>query len=192
MNKPHFPAEITCETPEFSLLCAALKVAGLEETLAGGTYTVFAPTDSAFVTLFGFMGLDPESDPGAVLASYDAASLQSLLLYHTIEGVALDTEGLICGATAVMTNEDTTEMYVNLKEDAQSKQPRCFWTSVQFPFGCVSDLRCCFALFSLTEDSQCEEGGFPLYIVGGGNPCTFNVDLVSGCKQLSFLLVAFG
>lgn len=44
-------AEIACSNDDFSTLCSAVTVAGLGETLSGGSWTVFAPTNAAFDTL---------------------------------------------------------------------------------------------------------------------------------------------
>ena len=44
-------AEIACSTEDFSTLCSLVKQAGLAETLATDTFTVFAPTNEAFAKL---------------------------------------------------------------------------------------------------------------------------------------------
>uniref|UniRef100_UPI0025F36953 fasciclin domain-containing protein n=1 Tax=Deinococcus sp. TaxID=47478 RepID=UPI0025F36953 len=42
-------ADAVSKDPQFSTLLAALKIAGLDKTLAGkGPFTVFAPTNAAF------------------------------------------------------------------------------------------------------------------------------------------------
>ncbi len=83
-------ASTTAETPEFTLLLAALQNADdtdgdLVELLSGdATYTVFAPTDAAFVAA-GF------ADVAAIEAA-DAATLRAILLYHVVQGVVLSTD----------------------------------------------------------------------------------------------------
>jgi uncharacterized surface protein with fasciclin (FAS1) repeats len=66
--------------PEFSILVAAVKKAGLADVLAtGGTYTVFAPTNAAFVNLLGELGATSLDD-------IDVATLTKVLLYHVVDG----------------------------------------------------------------------------------------------------------
>jgi uncharacterized surface protein with fasciclin (FAS1) repeats len=62
----------------FNTLVAAVKAAGLVETLQGaGPFTVFAPTDAAFAKL-------PAGTVEALLA--DKAKLTALLTYHVLPG----------------------------------------------------------------------------------------------------------
>jgi transforming growth factor-beta-induced protein len=62
----------------FNTLVAAVKAAGLVDTLKGaGPFTVFAPTDEAFAKL----------PPGTVDALLkDPAKLKDILLYHVVSG----------------------------------------------------------------------------------------------------------
>jgi len=63
---------------EFSILIAALQRAGLVGALDGkGQYTVFAPTDQAFIDA-GF--------PLEVVQGADPAALSGILLYHVTPG----------------------------------------------------------------------------------------------------------
>jgi uncharacterized surface protein with fasciclin (FAS1) repeats len=62
----------------FDTLVAAVKAAGLAETLSGeGPFTVFAPTDEAFAKL-------PEGTVQSLLE--DPAKLREILLYHVVPG----------------------------------------------------------------------------------------------------------
>ena len=62
----------------FKTLVAAVTAAGLVETLKGnGPFTVFAPTDEAFVKL-------PKGTVEALLA--DIPKLTSILTYHVVSG----------------------------------------------------------------------------------------------------------
>ncbi len=70
--------EIAAEAGSFNTLVAAVKAAGLVETLSGkGPFTVFAPTDAAFAKL-------PAGTIDALLA--DKAKLTSILTYHVVSG----------------------------------------------------------------------------------------------------------
>ena len=63
---------------KFNTLFAAVKAAGLSETLQGpGPFTVFAPTDAAFAKL-------PAGTIDALLA--DKAKLAAILTYHVLAG----------------------------------------------------------------------------------------------------------
>lgn len=65
---------------QFKTLAAALKAAGLVETLKGnGPFTVFAPTDEAFAAL-------PEGTVETLLKPENKAKLTSILTYHVIPG----------------------------------------------------------------------------------------------------------
>jgi uncharacterized surface protein with fasciclin (FAS1) repeats len=71
------------ESGEFSILIAALQAAdpAVLKTLSGnGQFTVFAPTDAAFVALLGELGLTAEQ-----LLSNQALVTQ-VLLYHVARG----------------------------------------------------------------------------------------------------------
>ncbi|GAP93688.1 fasciclin domain-containing protein [Leptolyngbya sp. NIES-2104] len=62
----------------FNTLAAALKAAGLIETLKGaGPFTVFAPTDEAFAKL-------PEGTVEGLLK--DVPQLKKILTYHVVSG----------------------------------------------------------------------------------------------------------
>ncbi len=62
----------------FTTLVAAVKAAGLVDTLKGdGPFTVFAPTDEAFAKI-------PKADLDALLADKDA--LTKVLTFHVVSG----------------------------------------------------------------------------------------------------------
>ncbi len=98
-------ASAGADAPEFTLLLAALQTADdtdsdLVELLDGdGTYTVFAPTDAAFIAA-GF------ADVAAVEAA-DPATLRSILLYHVVQGAVFSTD-LASGAVTTVGGGDIT------------------------------------------------------------------------------------
>jgi uncharacterized surface protein with fasciclin (FAS1) repeats len=63
--------------PQFSTLVKLVKSAGLAETLSKGSYTVFAPTDTAFAKV-------PKATLDAL--GQDKAKLKAVLLYHVVKG----------------------------------------------------------------------------------------------------------
>jgi uncharacterized surface protein with fasciclin (FAS1) repeats len=70
----------TAVAGKFTTLVAAVKAAGLVDTLEGpGPFTVFAPTDEAFAKL-------PAGTLDALLKPENKAKLQSILTYHVVAG----------------------------------------------------------------------------------------------------------
>ena len=72
--------EIASGNPAFSILVQAVVKAGLADALAtGGPFTVFAPTNDAFVALLGELGASSLDD-------IPVDVLRSVLLYHVVSG----------------------------------------------------------------------------------------------------------
>jgi len=72
--------EIASANPDFSILVQAVVKAGLADVLSKpGPYTVFAPTNDAFVSLLGELKAKSLDD-------IDKETLKSVLLYHTVSG----------------------------------------------------------------------------------------------------------
>ena len=70
--------QVAVEAGSFTTLVAAVKAAGLVETLSGpGPFTVFAPTDAAFAKL-------PSGTVTTLLA--DKEQLTGILTYHLVSG----------------------------------------------------------------------------------------------------------
>jgi uncharacterized surface protein with fasciclin (FAS1) repeats len=70
--------ETAIEAGQFNTLVAAVKAAGLVETLSGtGPFTVFAPNDAAFAKL-------PKGTVEGLLK--DKAKLTAVLTYHVVSG----------------------------------------------------------------------------------------------------------
>jgi len=70
----------TAVAGKFNTLVAAVKAAGLVETLKGpGPFTVFAPTDAAFAKL-------PAGTLNDLLKPENKSKLQEILKYHVVAG----------------------------------------------------------------------------------------------------------
>ncbi len=70
--------EVASSNPDFSILVDAVKRAGLADVLsAAGTYTVFAPTNTAFENLLTELGVSG-------LNEIPVETLKSVLLYHVL------------------------------------------------------------------------------------------------------------
>ncbi|WP_407637594.1 fasciclin domain-containing protein [Enterovibrio calviensis] len=82
--------EIAAGNPDFTTLVAAVKAAGLADTLQGsGPFTVFAPTNAAFSKL-------PAGTVENLLLPENKDQLISILTYHVVPGkvMAADVVGL--------------------------------------------------------------------------------------------------
>merc|ERR1739838_432482 len=108
-------AELAIATPALSTLLAAVKAAGLVETLSGdGPFTVFAPTNDAFAKI-------PAETLNGLLA--DKEALTAVLLRHVVPGAALKAEDVPHGTTPVKTAggeeiQVTKNRYINIKSSA--------------------------------------------------------------------------
>ncbi|WP_338501075.1 fasciclin domain-containing protein [Sphingomonas kaistensis] len=72
--------ENAVNSSDHTTLVAAVKAAGLVETLSGaGPFTVFAPTNAAFAAL-------PAGTVETLLKPENKATLQSVLTYHVVAG----------------------------------------------------------------------------------------------------------
>jgi transforming growth factor-beta-induced protein len=89
--------EVATAAGSFNTLLAAVKAAGLVETLEGaGPFTVFAPTDAAFAKV-------PKAQLDALLA--DKTALTALLTYHVVPGRVM--------ASAILKTNGATPKTVN-------------------------------------------------------------------------------
>jgi uncharacterized surface protein with fasciclin (FAS1) repeats len=96
--------EVAAGNPDFETLVAAVKAAGLAETLSGdGPFTVFAPTDDAFAKL-------PAGTLEDLLKPENKDKLVAILTYHVVAGkvtaadvVKLDTATTVNGQSADIT-----------------------------------------------------------------------------------------
>lgn len=79
-GSPKTIAELAIETESLSTLVAAVKAAGLVDTLMGeGPFTVFAPTNEAFAKL-------PAGTVESLLKPENVDKLKQILLYHVVPG----------------------------------------------------------------------------------------------------------
>ena len=102
---------------EFSLLAAALTRAGLIETLQGeGPFTVFAPTDAAFIDA----GFDL-----ATINATDPAALVPILTHHVVETSAyVFSTDLVDGNVSMLNGTEVTVSVTNLTvQDSAGSTP---------------------------------------------------------------------
>ncbi len=99
--------ETAVSAGSFNTLVAAVKAAGLVETLSGaGPFTVFAPTDETFAKL-------PAGTLEDLLKPENKAKLTSILTYHVVAGnvmaadvVKLQTARTVNGQSLAILTED--------------------------------------------------------------------------------------
>lgn len=78
--------ETAVSNGSFNTLVAAVKAAGLVETLSGtGPFTVFAPVDSAFSAL-------PAGTVETLVKPENKAQLTGILTYHVVAGKVLSSD----------------------------------------------------------------------------------------------------
>jgi len=92
--------ETAVAAPNFKTLVAAVKEAGLVETLSGtGPFTVFAPSDEAFAKL-------PAGTVEALLK--DKEKLTSILTYHVVAGKHLAADVVKMNSVKTVQGQDAT------------------------------------------------------------------------------------
>lgn len=78
--------DVAVSSPDHTTLVAAVKAAGLVETLSGkGPFTIFAPTNAAFAKL-------PPGTVESLLKPENKAKLVAVLTYHVVPGKVLSTD----------------------------------------------------------------------------------------------------
>lgn len=98
--------DLVCGSPVHTTLCTLVGQFGagsspdLVTALSTGSWTLFAPVDSAFQTLL--------ADPAVATAVQDPAFLSNVLTLHAIPGLVLQSDGLLCGSSYSMANNDDT------------------------------------------------------------------------------------
>jgi len=81
--------DVAAKNGSFNTLVAAVKAAGLAETLSGkGPFTVFAPTDEAFAKL-------PAGTLEMLLKPENKQKLVEILTYHVVPGKAVYSDALV-------------------------------------------------------------------------------------------------
>lgn len=99
-------------SPEHTTLVAAVKAAGLVDTLSGaGPFTVFAPTNAAFGKL-------PAGTVDTLVLPQNKTTLQSVLTYHVVPGRVTAAELLAMiqagGGRATLTTVQGAPLYASL------------------------------------------------------------------------------
>jgi len=92
--------DVASEAGNFTTLVAAVKAAGLVDTLSGtGPFTVFAPTDEAFAKL-------PAGTVESLLK--DKEKLTAILTYHVVSGKVMAADVIKLHSTKTVQGQDVT------------------------------------------------------------------------------------
>jgi uncharacterized surface protein with fasciclin (FAS1) repeats len=101
--------EVAAGNKSFSTLVAAVKAAGLVETLSGaGPFTVFAPTDEAFAKL-------PAGTVEELVKPENKEKLTAILTYHVLAGKVMAADAIaLDGKSAATVNKQ--EIAIKVKD----------------------------------------------------------------------------
>jgi uncharacterized surface protein with fasciclin (FAS1) repeats len=101
--------EVAVGNKSFSTLVAAVKAAGLVETLSGaGPFTVFAPTDEAFAKL-------PAGTVEDLIKPENKEKLTAILTYHVLAGKVMAADAIaLDGKSAATVNKQ--EIAIKVKD----------------------------------------------------------------------------
>ncbi len=101
--------EVAVGNKSFSTLVAAVKAAGLVETLSGaGPFTVFAPTDEAFAKL-------PKGTVEELVKPENKEKLTAILTYHVLAGKVMAADAIAADGKMVKT-VNGQELAVKVKD----------------------------------------------------------------------------
>jgi len=124
--------DVAAAAPNFKTLVAAVKAAGLVDTLKGdGPFTVFAPTDAAFAKL-------PKGTVESLLKPENKAKLVAILTYHVVKGkvMAADVMKLKSG-TQVATVEGKSIVIKHGKAGVMVNNARVIKTDIEASNGVI-------------------------------------------------------
>ena len=113
----------------FTTLVAAVKAAGLVETLKGpGPFTVFAPTDDAFAKL-------PKGTVEDLLKPENKAQLVSILTYHVVAGKVMSKD--IAGKTTNAKSVQGAEIAIDATKDVMVNKAKVVKADIEASNGVI-------------------------------------------------------
>ena len=113
----------------FNTLVAAVKAAGLVETLKGaGPFTVFAPTDEAFAKL-------PKGTVEDLLKPENKAKLTSILTYHVVPGKIMSKD--IAGKALKAKSVQGAEISVDATKDVMVDKAKVVKADIEASNGVI-------------------------------------------------------
>jgi uncharacterized surface protein with fasciclin (FAS1) repeats len=113
----------------FTTLVAAVKAAGLVETLKGdGPFTVFAPTDEAFAAL-------PEGTLDSLLSPENKDKLVAILTYHVVPGRVMS--GDIAGKALAADTVQGGKLAIDATKDVKVNDARVITADISTSNGVI-------------------------------------------------------
>ena len=114
---------------KFNTLVAAVKAAGLVETLKGaGPFTVFAPTDEAFAKL-------PKGTVEDLLKPENKAKLVSILTYHVVSGKVMSKD--LAGKTMKAKSVQGAEISIDATKDVMIDKAKVVTADIEASNGVI-------------------------------------------------------
>jgi uncharacterized surface protein with fasciclin (FAS1) repeats len=114
---------------KFNTLVAAVKAAGLVETLKGpGPFTVFAPTDEAFAKL-------PKGTVEDLLKPENKAKLAAILTYHVMSGKVMSKD--LAGKTIKAKSVQGAEISIDATKDVMIDKAKVVTADVEATNGVI-------------------------------------------------------
>jgi len=107
-NETESIADIACTDPDFAAFCGLVRQAGIGDILAGGVFTIFAPSNAAFQVALQSLGQSVDMQ--------DKGVITDVLLQHIIWGSAVYAKDLTCDMTVLMGNDENNT--ITCKDDA--------------------------------------------------------------------------
>ena len=146
---PYTVVDVIVDSDVHNLLEAAVGAAGLVDALNGdGPFTVFAPTDDAFVALADALGVTAED----LLA---LPELSDILLYHVVGAQVLSTD-LADGATATTLNGADVTVEIDCAGDIFINDAQVIVADIQTDNGVVHVIDA--VLLPPTPENDCADG----------------------------------
>jgi transforming growth factor-beta-induced protein len=124
-------ATAASNNPQLTTLVAAVKAAGLVDTLNGpGPFTIFAPANSAFAKL-------PAGTVDTLVKPENKATLTNILTYHVVAGKKLSSKDLAKNATLKTVNGESIKIAVSGKKITVNGGTKVVLADVQVANGTV-------------------------------------------------------
>jgi uncharacterized surface protein with fasciclin (FAS1) repeats len=129
MAKAKDIVDVAASAGSFNTLVAAVKAAGLVETLKGkGPFTVFAPTDDAFAKL-------PAGTLDSLLKPENKAKLTAILTYHVLPGKVMSSD--IAGKTLSVATVEGSKVKVDATKSVMVDNAKVIKADVEASNGVI-------------------------------------------------------
>lgn len=133
-SKPNTIVDVASSDPQFSILLQAVTKAGLGSTLSSsGPFTVFAPTNDAFNTLFSQLGVNGIEDLSAEV-------LKPILLNHVLSGKNMAADiatGYFATANNTAPGMNNVKVFINKGSSVMVDESKVIATDVMASNGVI-------------------------------------------------------